>query len=70
MPLAARSWTARRLKEVTLPCKACAYRSVGSNIKGRGMQMLKQKVKGQKQEQEVKDQEVKEIRSGVRIRRS
>ena len=35
------------LKAVTSPRRAYAFRSVGSNIKGRGMQMLKQKVKGQ-----------------------
>ena len=58
------------IKEVTSPRRVYAVRSVGSYLKGRGMQMLKQEVRRQQQEQEVKDQEVKEIRSGIQIRRS
>ena len=54
-PKSSWAWSYLSLKKVILPCKAYKFQSVGSNFKSREMQMLKQEVRKQQQEENVKD---------------
>ena len=58
----ARGCSNKGIREVTLPCKVYVVRNVSSYLKDRGMQILKQEVRKQQQEQEVKNQEIQKIR--------